>query len=152
VTTSLAAIATAAALRWRRPLVPIALATVLIVWTLRITREAFGRPTITWEGWVTISLSSLVGILLLLGLRHTDQGIRVFAALLVGFGATYQALTMLPVLTHAIALTLLPTSAARIGVALALIIGAASLTASLAYLVHDPQDRVASGVPEPSSS
>jgi hypothetical protein len=150
-TTLLALLASAAALKWQKSLIPIALATVVIVWALRIAREALGRPTINWEAWLTISLSSLVGVLLVLGLRHIDQGIRVFTALLAGFGATYQALTMLPVLTHAIALTLVPTSVARIGVALAFILGAASLIGSLAYLAHDPQERVPAGALEPSS-
>jgi hypothetical protein len=42
-----------------------------------------------------------------------DGDVRVFTAMLVGLGAAYEAATMLPVLWHATALTLLPSSIAR---------------------------------------
>ena len=101
----------------RRMAVLAALAAVLLIWAVRIGRELYGRPTVGATGYVEIALTSLVGIVLLYGLLHRDGEVRMFTAFLVGFGCLYQGLTMLPVLTHAVALTALPTPVARVAVA-----------------------------------
>jgi hypothetical protein len=101
----------------RRLAVGVALVTMLLVWAVRIGRELYGRPSVGVTGYVEIALTSLVGFGLLYGLSRRDQGVRVFTAFLVGFGCLYEGLTMLPVLTHAVALTVLSTLAARLAVA-----------------------------------
>jgi hypothetical protein len=72
-----------------------------------------------------------VGVALLYGLLHRDGDVRLFTAFLVGFGCLYQGLTMLPVMTHAIALTALPTVVVRVGVAAVLGFGAGVLAITL---------------------
>jgi hypothetical protein len=130
---------------WRSPRITIilALADIPIVWTLRIARELHGRPGVGAIGWTEVALTSLIGIGLLYGLRNADPGVRVFVAFLTAFGALYQGLTMYPVLTHAIALTLLPTTASRAGVALALSLGEATLAGSWKQLAGErrPHDK-----------
>lgn len=108
-----------------------ALAATPLIWAIRISRELYGRPTVGITGYIEIALTSLVGVGLLYGLLHRDRHVRLFTAFLVGFGCLYQALTMLPVLTHAVALTLLPTPAARIGLASILGLGGGALALTL---------------------
>jgi len=116
--------------RSRRTTILLALAAVPIVWALRIARELYGRPAVGAIGWIEVALTSLVGVALLYGLLHAEWGVRVFVAFLTAFGSLYQGATMYAVLTHAIALTLLPTEVARVGVALTLVLGAATLIGS----------------------
>ena len=123
----LAAAATVAACRSARTTVLLALAVAPVVWTLRIARELYGRPTVPVIGWVEIGLTSLVGAALVYGLLHADRGVRIFVALLTALGALYQGTTMYAVLTRAIALTVIPTTLARVGVVLAFALGIASL-------------------------
>ncbi|HZU20846.1 MAG TPA: hypothetical protein VE982_06480 [Gaiellaceae bacterium] len=126
----LAALGLLAARRSSRTTLLLAPAAVLVVWILRVSRELYGRPTVGAVGWLQVALTSLIGFLLLYGLLHRDQSIRVFIAFLAAFGTLYQGFTMYPILTRAISLTLLPTSAARIGVTLAFALGAATLAGS----------------------
>jgi hypothetical protein len=115
----------------RRVAVLGALAATLLVWAVRLGRESYGRPSVGVTGYVEIAFTSLVGMALLYGLIHRDRGVRVFAAFLVAFGCLYQGLTMLPVLTHAVALTALPTPVAQVAVALILGLGGGVLAITL---------------------
>ena len=116
--------------RGRQAALTAALVATLLVWAVRIGRELYGRPTVGVTGYIEIALTSLVGAALLYGLAQRDQGVRLFTALLVGVGCLYQALTMWPVLTHAIALTTLPTAIAQPAVAaiLGLSVGVLAIT------------------------
>jgi hypothetical protein len=96
-------------------------AAVALVWTVRVGRELYGRPDVGASGYAEIVLTSLIGAALLAGLVQRDAGVRWFVALLVAVGCLYQGVTMLPVLTHSIALTALPTRVAQ--AALAAILG-----------------------------
>jgi hypothetical protein len=116
----LAAVTTVVATRSRTALVALALAAVPLVWAIRIGRELYGRPTVPAVGYVEVAATSLVGAALVYGLVNRDEGFRIFAAFLVGFGALYQGLTMLPLLTHAIALSVLPSMVVRVGEVLVL--------------------------------
>jgi hypothetical protein len=133
----LAAATAAAAWRRQRPTVALALAATLLVWVLRIGRELYGRPTVGATGWLELALTSVVGVALLYGLLHRDEAIRTFTAFLVGFGGLYQGLTMAPVLTHSIALTVLPTSAARVAVAVTLGLSAGALVGGWHGLLNE---------------
>jgi hypothetical protein len=108
-----------------------ALAGTLLVWTVRIGRELYGRPSVGVGGYIEIGLTSLVGLALLYGLLHRQQGVRLFTAFLAGFGCLYQGLTMQAVLTHAVALTVLPTLLARVAVAVILGLGGGVLAITL---------------------
>jgi hypothetical protein len=130
ITALLATAGAFAAWRRSRTTILLALTAVPIVWALRIARELYGRPTVPVIGWIEIALTSLVGAALLYGLLHTDRAVRIFVALLAAFGALYQGATMYTILTRAIALTVLPTTLARIGVLLALSLGIATLAGS----------------------
>jgi hypothetical protein len=129
-----ASLAAAVALRRsvaRRVALGGALAAMLLIWTVRIGRELYGRPTVGGTGYVEFALTSLVGIALLYGLLHRDLGVRMFTAFLVGFGCLYQALTMLAVLTHAVALSLLPTQLVQATIAAILGLGGGLLAITL---------------------
>jgi hypothetical protein len=115
----------------RRVAVFAALAGTLLVWMVRIGRELYGRPSVGVGGYIELALTSLVGIVLLWGLLYRDEEVRLFTAFLVGFGCLYQGLTMLPVITHAIALTTLPTALARPSVAAILGLGGGVLAITL---------------------
>jgi hypothetical protein len=145
---ALAAIAAAAlavsAVVARRLAVLAALVAVLLVWMVRIGRELYGRPGVGVGGYIELALTSLVGLLLLWGLLHRDEEVRLFTAFLVGFGCLYQGLTMLPVMTHAIALTTLPTAVARPSVAAILGLGGGVLAVTL----HQQFSDAATPVPE----
>lgn len=132
----LAALGALAALRSSGAVVAFALAAVLIVWSLRVARELYGRPAVGASGWVDVAVTSVVGLTLLYGLVRTDFGVRLFVAFLVAFGSLYQGLATYPVLTRRTALTLLPTEEARVAVALTLILGAAVLTGSWKQLAR----------------
>jgi len=110
---ALAAAAAGAAVRWTWALVTLAFAALPLVWAIRIGRELYGRPAVGVAGYLQVALTSAVGVALLYGLLRRDRGSRTLAAFLVGGGALYEALTMFPLLTHAIALNALPTLAAR---------------------------------------
>lgn len=110
----LAAGAVAAGLRRQRALLPLALAATPAVWAVRLGRELYGRPSVPVAGWIEIALTCAVGVLFVLGLTRRDGSMLVFTAFFVGFGALYEGLTMLPLLTHAIALNALPTTVARV--------------------------------------
>jgi hypothetical protein len=138
----LAAAGALASWRSRRATIVLALAAVPIVWTLRVGRELYGRPTVGTVGWLEVALTCLIGTALLYRLFHRDSAIRVFVAFLTAFGALYQTLTMYPVLTRATALTLLPTPAARIGVVLALALGAATLPGSWSAMTNAPRTAI----------
>ena len=130
-TVILAAATAAVATRSRTALVALALAAVPLIWAIRIGRELYGRPTVPAIGYVEIALTSAVGAALVYGLVNRDEGIRVFTAFLVGFGALYQGLTMLPLLSHAIALSMLPSVVARVGEVLVLCAGIGTLAGSI---------------------
>jgi hypothetical protein len=82
---------------------------------------------------------------LLWGLLHRDEEARLFTAFLVGFGCLYQGLTMLPVMTHAIALTTLPTVVARPSVAAILGLGGGVLALTLHQQFSDAVTPVPEG-------
>ena len=102
-----------------------------VIWALLIGRSLYGRPTVPPLSYLDIGLESLIGVALLYGLVHRDEGIRVFTAFLVGFGGLYEGLTMLPLLTHAIALSDLPSVVARAGEVLTLGGGIGTLAGSI---------------------
>jgi hypothetical protein len=117
-----------------------ALPAAALVWLLRVARELYGRPTVGLSALALVAATCAVGVALAWGLLHRDAGVRVFAALLAGAGALYQAATMLPVLTHARALTVLPSTLIRFAVAAALALGAAAIVLSAAALALDRTD------------
>ena len=128
-----------------------ALVAVLLVWVLRIGRELYGRPGIGVTGYAEMVLTSLIGVALLYGLLHGDRGVRLFTAFLVAFGCLYQGLTMLPVLTHSVALTALPTVVARVGVAAILGLGAGVLAITLREQFGDALEPATETETEPSA-
>jgi len=129
--------AAAAAYRSRTVLVSLALAAVPLVWAVRVGRELYGRPDVPVVGDVEIALTCVVGVLLLFGLTRRDSGTRVFSAFLAGFGALYEGLTMFPLLTHAVALSALPSMVARLAEAAILAAGVGALVGSvLGHLRH----------------
>ena len=113
VPVALAIAAAGAALRWSWAPVALALAATPLVWAIRIGRELYGRPAVGVAGYLQVGLTSAIGLALLAGLIRRDHGVRTLTAFLVGAGALYEALTMLPLLTHSIALSAIPTPAAR---------------------------------------
>jgi hypothetical protein len=121
----------------RQVAVAAALMATLLIWAVRIGRELYGRPSVGATGYIEVALSSLIGIALLYGLLHRDQGVRIFTAFLVGFGCLYQGLTMLAVLAHAVALTVLPTLLARLAVAAILGLGGGVLAITLREQFRD---------------
>ena len=114
----------------RRLAVALALAATLLIWAVRLGRELYGRPTVGTGGYLGVALTSAVGVALLAGLLHTDRDVRLFTAFIAGFGSLYEGLTMLPVLTHATALSVLPSGAARVAVLLVLGLGVGALVGS----------------------
>ena len=111
----LALAAAFAATRSAATLAGLALTATAAVWAIRIGRELFtGRPAVPVVGWIEIAITSLVGALFVFGLTRRDAGTRAFTAFFVGFGALYEGLTMLPIVTHAIAPDALPSLLARI--------------------------------------
>ncbi|MGH2934278.1 MAG: hypothetical protein ACRDL2_07155, partial [Gaiellaceae bacterium] len=118
--------------------VALALPGVLAVWALRISRELYGRPGAGAIGWIEVALGCVVGVALVWGLLRRDRAVRRFTAFLAGFGCLYQGLTMQAVLTHAVALTLLPTAAARLLVVLSLGLGAGALAGGWRSLAAQP--------------
>ena len=131
VTAAFAVAAGAAAVVSSRFAVVLALAATPLVWTVRLARELYGRPAVGAVGYLEAAGTSLVGVAILYGLTRRDRDARTFAAFLVSLGSLYEGLTMLPVLTHAIALTLLPTAVARTFVALILVLGVGALAGSI---------------------
>ena len=111
-------------------LVALGFAVTALAWALRIGRELYGRPDVPIVGDVEIALTCAVGVGLLYGLTRRSESARVFAAFLVGFGGLYEGLTMLPVLTHSVALSVLPSLFARASAALVLGGGGGVLAAS----------------------
>ncbi len=127
----LAAASSALATRWTAALVALALVATSAVWTIRIGRELYGRPNVQAIGYAEVAITCAVGAALVFGLVRHDEGMRVLTAFLVGVGALYEGLTMLPVLTHAIALSALPTIAARLLEVLTLGAGIGTLVGSV---------------------
>ncbi|HEY4412712.1 MAG TPA: hypothetical protein VGN06_06925, partial [Gaiellaceae bacterium] len=123
----LAAAGAVAAARSTTALVALALVATAFVWTIRVGRELYGRPDVPAIGDAEIALTCVVGAALVYGLLNRKPGTRVFTAFFAGFGALYEGLTMLPVLTHAIALNALPTIVARVAEVLALGAGVGAL-------------------------
>ncbi len=115
----------------RRAAVTAAFAAAPLVWTVRIARELYGRPDIAWSAELEIAFTSLIGIAFLAGLLHRDESVRVFTAFLLAFGCLYEAWTMWPVLTHAVALTVLPGAVARTAIAAIIGLGAGMLVVTL---------------------
>jgi hypothetical protein len=103
----------------------------MLIWATRIARDLYGRPTIGFDAWVDVVFSSLVGLALLRGLVARRRDVRVFTAMLVGFGCLAEGWTMLRVLDHSQALTQLPAPAARFVEAATLGFGALVLAVSL---------------------
>ena len=123
-----AGLALAAAIVALRSAVRLALIVTPVICAVRIARELYGRPNVGITGYLGVVATSVFGAWVLYGLVNRNPDVRVFTAVVAGLGGLYQGLTMLPVLTHAIALTLLPTTAAKILVAGCLGLGAAALT------------------------
>jgi len=111
---ALAVAAAVAATRWPQALTGLAIAATALAWALRIGRELYGRPSVGAVGYGGVALTCAIGAALLYGLTRRDTSVRRFTAFLVGFCALYEGLTMLPLLTHSIALSALPTRAARV--------------------------------------
>jgi hypothetical protein len=126
---ALAAAVTAGGLRNRLRTVAVAAAlpACVLVWIVRVARELYGRPVVGASSYAAVAGTCVVGAALLYGLSRRDSAVRVFTALLVGFGSLYQAATTFAVLTHATALTLLPSTFARALVATLLGLGIAAL-------------------------
>ncbi len=127
----LALVAAAGALRSAATLIVLGLAATAAVWAIRVGRELYGRPTVPVVGWVEVAITCLIGGLFLFGLTRRNGGTRVFTAFFVGFGALYEGLTMLPLLTHAIALNALPTTLARILEVVVVVAGIGTLAGSV---------------------
>jgi len=115
----------------RRAAVAAALAAAPLIWTVRIGRELYGRPGVSWEAELGVLFTSLVGVAFLAGLLHRDESVRVFTSFLLAFGCLYEAWAMLPVLTHAVALTVLPTRAVQAATAAIIGLGAGMLVVTL---------------------
>lgn len=124
----LALAGTAAALRNGQTAIRLALAGTPVICALRVARELYGRPNVGVTGYLEVVATSAIGTWVLYGLVNRNTDVRVVTAVVAGLGGLYQGLTMLPVLTHAIALTLLPTTAAKVLVAGCLGLGAGALT------------------------
>jgi len=98
----------------RRAAACAAVAATLLVCVIRIGRELYGRPGVHALGYAEIAATCAVGIALLYALgRWRGEGL-VVLALFVSVGSLYEALTMLPVLTHAVALSALPSTFVRV--------------------------------------
>lgn len=138
-TAALLLAAAAASVRSTTAVAAFALAATLAVWAIRVGRALYGRPDVATVGWIDIALTSAIGALLVFGLTRPDAGTRVFTAFFVGLGAVYEGLTMLPVLTHSIALNAIPSVVSRILELVALGAGAGALAGSaLGHLRSEP--------------
>ena len=126
----------------QRLAVALGLAATLLVWVVRVGRELYGRPDVGPGGYLDVFLTAAVGVALLVGLLHTDREVRLFTAFAAGFGSLYEGLTMLPVLTHATALSVLPSGVARVAVALILGLGVGALVGSTTHGVRERVPRV----------
>jgi hypothetical protein len=126
----------------QRLAVALGLAATLLVWAVRVGRELYGRPNVGPGGYLDVFLTAAVGVALLVGLLHTDREVRLFTAFAAGFGSLYEGLTMLPVLTHATALSVLPSGVARVAVALILGLGVGALVGSTTHGVRERVPRV----------
>ncbi|HVP75437.1 MAG TPA: hypothetical protein VMS63_05390 [Gaiellaceae bacterium] len=129
--------------RGRELAVACGIAAALLIWAVRLGRALYGRPLIGPGGYVDVALTSVVAVALLAGLLHRDPEVRVFSAFLAGFASLYEGLTMWPVLTHATALSVLPSGAAHTAVTLILGLGAGALVGSGAQELRErvPQAR-----------
>ena len=110
----LALASAAAATRSTIALAALGLAAVAATWTVRLGRELYGRPGVPVTGWIGVAFTCAIGAALLYGLTRRDGDARAFTAFFAGVGALYVGLTMLPLLTHAIALSALPSTLARL--------------------------------------
>ena len=109
----LALASAAAATRSTAALTALGLIAVAATWTVRLGRELYGRPDVPVTGWIGIALTCVIGAALLYGLTRRDGDARASTAFFAGVGALYVGLTMVPLLTHAIALSALPSTLAR---------------------------------------
>jgi hypothetical protein len=140
----LAAAASAAATRSTAVTAGLALVAVPLVWAIRVGRELYGRPDVPVVDWIEIAITCLVGAALVYGLVSRDDGTRVLTAFLAGFGALYEGLTMLPVLTRSVALSALPTDVVRVAEVLILGAGIGALAGSvLGHMMRDPTPEAA---------
>lgn len=115
----------------RRAAVTATRTAALLIWLVRVGRELYGRPAISWEAELDIAFTSFVGLVLVACLLHRDESVRLFTSFLLAFGCLYEGWTMLPVLTHAVALTILPTRVAQSAVALIIGLGAGMIVITL---------------------
>ncbi len=122
--------------------VALGLAATLLVWAVRVGRELYGRPGVGPGGYLDVFLTAAVGVALLVGLLHRDREVRLFTAFAAGFGSFYEGLAMLPVLTHSTALSVLPSGAARVAVALILGLGIGALVGSAVQGLRERVPRV----------
>jgi hypothetical protein len=147
ITVAFALAAVVRAVRSPATVVGLAVAATAAVWAIRLGRELYGRPGIPVVGWIEIAVTCLVGAAFLVGLTRRDAGTRISTAFFVGFGALYEGLTMLPLLTHAIALNAVPSTAARILEVGVVAAGAGTLAGSIfGRLFEDEPARVLSEV------
>ena len=123
--------ATVAVVRSPSMVVPVGLLAIVLVWVVRVGRGLYGRPNVETGAYVDLALTSLVGAGLVLGLLHREWRVRLGVAFLAAVGSLYEGWTMFPVLTHAVALSELPTSVARPAVATMLGFGAAIFATTL---------------------
>lgn len=142
---AVAALSAAAALlqgtgRWLA--VPLGLAATALVWAVRVGRELYGRPDVGPGAYLDVFLTAAVGVALLVGLLHKDREVRLFTVFAAGFGSFYEGLAMLPVLTHATALSVLPSGAAHVAVALILGLGVGALVVSGVQGLRERSPRV----------
>ena len=151
---ALAAVSSAGTLvarrRGRELAVALGVAATLLIWAVRLGRALYGRPLVGPGGYVDVALTSVVAIALLVGLLHPDREVRLFSAFIAGFLSLYEGLTMLPVLTHSTALSVLPSGAARVMVALILGLGVGALVGSGAQELRErvPRARGTAGIGE----
>jgi hypothetical protein len=123
--------ATVAIVRSPSLVVPIGLVAIVLVWVVRVGRELYGRPNVETGAYADVALTSLVGAGLVYGLLHREQRVRLGVAFLAAAGSLYEGWTMFPVLTHAVVLSELPTSVARLAVVTMLGFGAAVFATTL---------------------
>jgi hypothetical protein len=133
----LALAASIAAWRSTRATVAVGAMAALAVWSVRAGRELYGRPGVGASGYLTLALTCAVGVLLLAGLASRDRGTRLLCAFLAGTGAVYQGLTSLPAFTHAVVLSVLPSTPARVGLALAFALGTATLAGGVVHSIRE---------------
>jgi hypothetical protein len=125
------ALVAAARPAWEGATIAVAVAAVLLTGVARIARELYGRPDVTASGYLGVGFTVAIGAALLWALLRGGGGVPLFTACLVGIGALFQGIALWPVLTHGYALTVLPTTLARVAVTAMLGLGAGLLAVTL---------------------